>query len=422
MTTLESLEARVEQLEADIPTRRGCVTHLEGLQRTQRYTNDRLSALDLRMSNVEAKRGEPAYPVQTTNLAHEGCDEDLRDMGRRHGRLFAGFAVAAVAVVALVYGLSASGLIGGMTGGDDAPASGRMAFVSDRGGDAEIYVMNADGSGIEQLTDNESGDNSPSWSPNGERIAFLSDRDNDEDIYDIYVMNADGSHVQQLTDRCNNHFITWSPDGGHIAFESRGDIYVMNADGSGVGQLTGRPQESCAEAFLAVHDGEAGYFRRNADGSLELVEDYGSLDWHTVDSSPVWSPNGDRIAFVSGRGGDGFGVYVMNADGGGVERLTYDEDFNLLPSWSPEGNRIAFVSGGLDFFGDMGIYVMNADGGGVERLTDKESPDSSTAWSPDGGRIAFASNRDGDSGIYIMNADGGGVVRLAEGHSPSWSP
>ena len=446
MTTLESLEARVEQLEADIPTRRGCVTHLEGLQRTQRYTNDRLSALDLRMSNVEAKRGEPAYPVQTTNLAHEGCDEDLRDMGRKHGRLLAG--VAAVVMVAAItfvlFGLRMSPLSGEATSGRTGSipdrgldsASGRIAFSSDRDGDSEIYVVDADGTDAVQLTSNDSDERYPAWSPDGERIAFASDRDNDDEIYDLYVMNADGTGVEQLTDGCSNIAPAWSPDGERIAFQSRGDVYVMDSDGTGVEQLTGNPRKSCAQMFVSDRDGEPAWYVRNADGSIELFTDYDSVDnWESVDAAPKWSPDGNRIAFVSGRGGDGLRVHVMNADGSGAEQLTGNDNIidafmkwltgnwsiiDSVNAWSPDGGRIAFYSG-RDSNG-MEIYVMNADGTDVERLTENGYPDVDPAWSPDGGRIAFDSARGGAAGIYVMNVDGSGVQRLTEGHSPSWSP
>ena len=266
---------------------------------------------------------------------------------------------------------------------------GRIAFQSARDGDFEIYVMNADGSGVVRLTDNDFGDEQPAWSPDGRRIAFRSDRDGN---IEIYVMNADGSGVGRLTD---NDFgdtqPAWSPDGRRIAFRSDRDgdfeIYVMNADGSGVGRLT---------------------------------------DNDSYDTSPAWSPDGRRIAFHSDRDGD-FEIYVMNADGSGVGRLTDDDSWDDSPAWSPDGRRIAFRSNRddpdpKDDKHVVNINVMNADGSGVVRLTGNVSWDDEPAWSPDSRRIAFASDRDGDGEIYVMNADGSGVVRLTDNDSNDWDP
>jgi Tol biopolymer transport system component len=135
----------------------------------------------------------------------------------------------------------------------------------------EIYVMDADGSEQTQLTDNDVSDSSPSWSPDGEKIAFASERDGGG----IYVMNADGSDVTRLTDSANNDeddlFPSWSPDGEKIIFASTRDedgnyeIYTMNADdGSDVTRLT------------------------------DPNADYSELDWGTNTSSPDGKDNKDK--------------------------------------------------------------------------------------------------------------------------------
>ncbi len=323
-----------------------------------------------------------------------------------------------------------------------SPDGERITFESDRDGDFEIYVMNADGSGVTQLTDNPATDLSASWSPDGRRIAFESDRNGS---FDIYVMNADGSDVTRLTDRPEDDEVTsWSPDGERIVFQSDRDIYVMNADGSGVTQLTDDiPRDEWPSwspdgriAFASDRGGNWDIYVMNADGSgVTRLTDHPSFD-----QGPTWSPDGERIVFHSYRDGN-WDVYVMNADGSGVTQLTDSPASDSSPSWSPAATgaqatgptptpaaddasgRIAFVS---DREGSWDIYAMNADGSGVTRLTDDAAWDQWPSWSPDGMRIAFHSDRDGSWDIYAMNADGSDVTRLTDDPAsdlgPSWSP
>ena len=257
-----------------------------------------------------------------------------------------------------------------------SPDGRRITFATERDGDSEIYVMNADGSGVTRLTDNGIRDGEPTWSPDGRRIAFASERDGGPEIY---VMNADGSDVVRLTDNSAlDRSPAWSPDGRRIAFVSENssftaNIYVMNADGSKVARLT---------------ESEAGA------------------------ADPAWSPDGRKIAFAS-QGEESLNIYVMNADGSDIARLSDNADANdwdRYPEWSPDGRHIAFAS---KRDGVVGIYKMSVDGSGLARLTDNAG-DYDPAWSPDGRRIAFASKRDGDLDIYVMNADGSGVARLTD--------
>jgi Tol biopolymer transport system component len=308
-----------------------------------------------------------------------------------------------------------------------------IAFQSSRDGDYEIYLMNADGSGQVNLTDNPGYDYAPVWSPDGTRIAFTSNRDGNNEIY---VMNADGSGLLNLTNNPGYDYApAWSPDGTRIAFTSNRDgnseIYVVNTDGSGLHNLTNNPAEDggvdfvtrvglswspngAKIAFVSARDGTGEIYVMNADGSgvTRLTSTYAI--------TPVWSPDGARIAFVNSAG-----ISVMNADGSGVTSL---HQSGHLDGWSPDGSKIAFQSGIFCIRGcsvRSYIVVMNADGTGVTQLTNTGG-DFSPVWSPDGTRIAFASNRDGNSEIYVVNTDGSGLHNLTNNpggdYTPAWRP
>jgi uncharacterized repeat protein (TIGR01451 family) len=251
-------------------------------------------------------------------------------------------------------------------------ANGTIAFASQREGNYEVYVMNADGSGQTNLTNSPGFDADPVWSPDGDTLAFASDRDGNEQIY---VMHADGSGPTALTSSpAADLQPTWSPDGSKIAFATLRDgnyeVYVMNADGSGQMNLTNNPAN---------------------------------------DLEPAWSPDGSTIAFQSFRGGS-VDIYLMNADGSGQMNLTRNPkatDFDA--AWSPDGSKLAFASGTESTMAE--VFVMNADGSGLTNLTNnRAASDFGPAWSPDGSRIAFASLRDGDHDVYVVNADGSGTV------------
>ena len=138
---------------------------------------------------------------------------------------------------------------------------------------------------------------------------------------------------------------------------------------------------------------------------------------------PARSPDGTKVAFSSIRDRN-LEIYVMDADGGNPVNLTRDDAYDSAPAWSPDGRRIAFERSSSGGGGGPQIYVMNADGSGVERLTEEPlaSWGRSPAWSPDGASIAY----DGEDGISIMDPAGGGTERLSpEGQyvgQPSWSP
>jgi uncharacterized repeat protein (TIGR01451 family) len=259
--------------------------------------------------------------------------------------------------------------------------TGKIAFSTNRDGNYEVCVMNQDGSGQTNITNNPAHDNNPNWSPDGSRITFESDRDGN---LEVYVMNGDGGSPTRLTNNAASEFApAWSPDGSKIAFQSFRDgtsqIYVMNSDGSNQTRLTNH----------AAYD----YF-------------------------PIWSPLGTQIGFSSNRDGN-LEIYVMNTDGTAQTRITNNSFVDHFPAWSPDGSRIAFVT---DRDGNFEIYVMNVDGTNTINLTNNPATEFNPTWSPLGTKILFSTTRDGNSEIYSMNPDGTSQTRLTSNSVGDFNP
>ena len=243
-------------------------------------------------------------------------------------------------------------------------ANGLLAFSSNRSGEQEIYLANADGTGRTAL--GAQGD-SPQWSPAGNRIAFSSNRDGNNEIY---VMNADGSGQTRLT---------FDTD-----YESRPQ---WTADGS---QLV----------YTRVVNGNWEIFRMNADGSnqVDLTNDP-AVDW-----GQATSPQGKLVVFTREENSVGH-LFVMTTDGKAVRRLTNTSAYDSYPSWSPSGNLILFTR-------DPGeLWLMASDGTGAHQVTNV-GPSRvvlSGSWSPDGMKIIYTTcataTRDNCT-LHTANADG----------------
>lgn len=289
--------------------------------------------------------------------------------------------------------------------------NGKIVFSSDRHYKGlSIWTMNPDGSSPTRITDDQTRteklpdfspvyDHSPVWSPDGTKIAFISNRDY---LFTLYVMNADGSNSRRVGDLSEPSEPAWSPDGNKIAFslgrrvtvgmdKPTANIFVVNVDGSGLTQLT-------------------------HDAGLNI--------------NPAWSPDGKQIAFTSNRASDSKSrIWVMNADGSNQREIpnnninTSSHYPNISFDWSPDGTKILFTHyracrDGLE----VAIYVMNVDGSNPRLLTDDPNSCgvySSPRWSPDGTKIvtSFRPRAKNDvtpaTQIIVMNADGSNPINIS---------
>jgi Tol biopolymer transport system component len=268
---------------------------------------------------------------------------------------------------------------------------GKIAFVSNRDTNLEIYVMNDDGTNQTRLTNNTATDDMPNFSRDGARIVFSSNRNGNREIY---TMNADGTaQVRRTVNAASDYDPVYSPNGARIAFVSNRDgnpeIYEMNSDGSNVVRMT-----------------------TNAAN----------------DDAPAWSADGTALLFHSNRGGNN-DIYVMDAAVGGVggtARLTTHPRNEHRPTWSPDGSAVAFQS---DRNGNYQIFVMGSDGLRQRNLTSSSAIDTYPCFSPDGGSIAFTTTRGGgDQEIYTMRRTGEGLgMRQLTNHAyadydATWAP
>lgn len=280
----------------------------------------------------------------------------------------------------------------------DLTGNGPIVFSSFRDGPAQIYIMNPDGSNLALLKAAPTALlelSYPVWSPDGTKIAYIQNGET------VYVMNADGTGEVELTnDRHRKAYLTWSPDGTRLAWSDArtgipGEgITVMNADGSGevrifvstenIGKLTWSPDGSKI-AFMMVTDvasiiGEIFVINADGTGLAQLTSDGG------LNLDPAWSPDGSTIAFVSSVGlpspSLGPVLAVMNADGTGRRLLAPAQNaFDSHPAWSPDGRMIVF-SRSLDHDAGHvgGLHVIRSDGTGMVQLTDVGG--GSPSWGP----------------------------------------
>ena len=286
---------------------------------------------------------------------------------------------------------------------------GRIAFMNQNrddpyryeddiySGDIVIRDNNIELVDLKRLTTDPEYDSEPAWSPDGEEIAFTTNR---EDV------NGDG--IRDIA------------------------IYIMNADGSNPRGLTYKIQLAmspywCADnkiIFTFVNYGSMGVASINPDGTnyTELFSESGgpTTPW----AYPSCSPDGSKIAFGAIKDGN-WEIYTMSADGNNLERITNNPAVDLLPDWSPDGNEILFKS---DRSGSTDIYRMNTDGNNIRRITDDPGIETDPKFSPEGLYILFTHDDIGffNPQIYLMNSDGTGnwtqLTFDGANRFPAWRP
>ena len=224
----------------------------------------------------------------------------------------------------------------------DISTNGRyVVFASLRTGNREIFVLDLKDGSLVNVSQSAGDDNWPRWSPNGKAIVFHSSRDGN---YNIYIVNADGSGLRRVTNSALlDQWPDWSPNGKRIAFRRGSDVYAIDSDGE----------------------------EQNPVPLTNLPT--------AVNQMPAWSPNGQHIAFMSLR--EGYcSVFLMSDNGDTPDNPAINltpktpGDANSAwcsraPSWSRDGKRIYFQSSRPSTGGDAELFVMNADGSEVERLT-----------------------------------------------------
>jgi TolB protein len=344
-----------------------------------------------------------AAPANAFMLAFGTLDAQASSLAA-NGNLFDVRSAAGQAVIQKVYRGAATDadarklahqfaddIIARLSGGLPGIASTQIAFVSNRSGNKEIWLMDYDGANQHQLTHLGTIALTPRWSPDATRIAFTCFAPFQKIISaQICLYSMESNHLIAFPRyKGTNSSPAWSPDGSKLAFMSSamGDqgIVLTDADGSHIRRLT-------------------------------LTK--------AVSTSPVWNPKtGQQIIFVSDRGGDPV-LYQMNADGSNIEKIAMpDMGYVVDPSWSPNGQLLAFAwrrpSGNFD------LYIMDIISRALVELTRDAGRNERPSWAPDGRHLVFESTRTGSRQIWSMLADGSEPKQLTfsgQNESPNWSP
>jgi len=270
----------------------------------------------------------------------------------------------------------------------------------------------------------------PVWSPDGARIAFVSDRV-EPGVFHLYVANADGSGLTALTSGAiAADWPEWSPDGEWIFYDQRKDgkieIARVHYSGGEPVQVTQSEEGSDSHVSISAKGAAAFDSNREADGLRKLYTM--AIDGTNVrlitlnphsNSFPAWSPDGEWIAFRIRKStfSPVSEIHVIKPDNTGLRQVTKLGVAATHPSWSPDGTRIVFAA---VVGGNHEICVTTADGTTVDRLTETPGHEMRPTFSADGTEILFCANEGGRFGIYKMKADGTDIRRIefVEGAHP----
>ncbi len=268
--------------------------------------------------------------------------------------------------------------------GEKGIAQSKIAYVSKRQGNKEIYLMDYDGENVIEITKNKSINLTPCWIEGKNKI-----------LYTTYADGFPQFHLKDLNSGKNGLFL-YSKGMNTAANYNKIDKEIV---------------------YASTVDGNSEIYRKTLpDGKPTRLTFSGSID-----TSPSWSPNGYEIVFISDRSGQPM-LYIMDRDGSNVRRITYEGSYFGSPAWSPKGDRIVFSI--MDDGNNMNIATITPDGKDMVKLTSGTGSNESPSWSPDARHIVFMSTRTGNPELYLMSTDGSQTKRLSfsGGNSmPVWS-
>ena len=252
-----------------------------------------------------------------------------------------------------------------------SPDGSKIAFTSNRDGNVEIYVVDADGENERRLTFHDEVDAELSWSPDGSRIAFNA-REQKGGDFEIYVIDVSGRNRKQLTfNEAGDYTPTWDPKSDRILFSS-------NRDFPGATDVEGSRE----------------LYTMRLDGSDPIK----ITDFKAKTSTPVFSKEGQKIAFTSDMDGD-YEIYTMNADGSGLQQHSFNDDFDWYPRWTEKG-AITYTKGTWDPY-HWEIIQSGLNGESYPLIGSVDSGNAS--WSPDFEKIVFGREVEGYSVLFVLD-------------------
>lgn len=318
--------------------------------------------------------------------------------------------------------------------------SGRLAFIRYHPNEnSDLWTVNADGSGLTRLTDNEvfggdsAFDSRPTWSPDGRKILFERHRPI-EGASGTFTIDADGSGLTQLDDAVGSPF-AWLPD-GRVAFAEEGPdagLYTIRSDGTEktlVGPAPGGPWSWSPDGTRFV------YTRWSLNGLSAYVSSVDGTEVRRIlqlgpheSPYPTWAP-GPRIAFIRPAAAGGWDLHTIEPDGTGQRRLTDDGATDLDQTWSPDGKRLVFLSDRNSEPGDVfDVFTIAADGTDLRNLTATSTgSDVNAIWSPDSRLVAFTGEEETRAGLFTVDVSGSGRARVTSPAQdeydgmPGWQP